>query len=109
MTSGICRPKTSIVGPKGITAKAQSAVTIASAGARMKIGLCASAGMMSSFMMNLMPSAIGWNSPSGPTRFGPQRYWITADSRRSTQVMIATPTISALITTTILTSADDRQ
>ena len=51
--------------------------------------------MMSSFMMNLTPSAIGWNRPNGPTRFGPQRNWITPDSRRSTQVMTDTPPISA--------------
>jgi hypothetical protein len=76
---------------------------MASAGARTKIGLWASAGIISSLVRNLIPSAIGCSSPAGPTRLGPRRYWITAERRRSTQVMAATPTISTVTTATIFT------
>src|SRR5258706_6770247 len=58
--------------------------------------------MMSSFWMNLRPSAIGCRSPKGPTRFGPRRYWMIAESLRSTHVMIETHSINRLKTLTIL-------
>src|SRR6266576_297608 len=44
--------------------------------------------MMSSFMIDLMPSAIQTKKPCGPARFGPMRDCMRADTRRSTQVMI---------------------
>src|SRR5258706_12801130 len=58
--------------------------------------------MMSSFWMNLRPSAIGCRSPHGPTRFGPRRYWMIAESLRSTHVRIETHSINRLKTITIL-------
>ena len=48
------------------------------AGARMKSGMYAAAGYVSSFMKFLTPSAAGCSSPCGPTRFGPCRSWIHA-------------------------------
>ena len=33
--------------------------------------------------MNFIASAIGWNKPAGPTRFGPRRSWISALTRRA--------------------------
>ena len=44
--------------------------------------------MMSSFMIDLMPSAIHTRKPCGPARFGPMRDCMRAETRRSTQVMI---------------------
>src|SRR5580765_3671170 len=44
-----------------------------------------------------MPSAIGWSRPAGPTRLGPIRSWIQAETRRSTQVMKVTAPITSPI------------
>ena len=40
--------------------------------------------------MFLSPSARGWNHPLGPTRLGPRRYCIHAQTLRSTRVRYAT-------------------
>ena len=44
-------------------------------------------GTMSSFMSSLMPSASHCRMPCGPTRFGPMRDWMRAQTRRSTKVV----------------------
>ena len=44
-------------------------------------------GMMSSLRMNFTPSAIGCNRPNGPTRVGPQRFWMRPISLRSSHTM----------------------
>jgi len=49
-----------------------------------------------------MPSASGWSRPKGPTRLGPSRSWIQAESRRSSSVNIATATMMTVKTTTTL-------
>src|SRR5437763_11772574 len=64
---------------------------------------------MSSFRKNLSASAIDWKRPSGPTRFGPGRSWISALPRRSTQTMIGVtfnraPTTIAIFRREIATS-----
>ena len=57
--------------PKGITAQVVIAGTNERTGASMNSARFAYGGYVSSFMMFFRPSASGWNSPCGPTRFGP--------------------------------------
>ncbi len=64
-----------------------SAGTMARIGASRYSGLSAPFGTNVSLNMNLTASAIAWNSPKGPSRFGPGRSWIIAAPRRSTQTM----------------------
>ena len=73
--------------PKGITAKAVSAVMVEMHGANQKIALSEDSGMMSSFSRSFNASAIGCNSPCGPTRMGPRRTWKSASTLRSTSTM----------------------
>ena len=56
-----------------MTANMQRAANTEIAGARTKTGLSACAGTRSSLVNDLMPSAMGWNSPNGPTLLGPNR------------------------------------
>src|SRR5688500_9708943 len=79
------------VAPNGITAHAIRAGMKAIAGASTKIGVYAASGYVSSFMMFLSPSAAGCSHPF-PTRFGPCRSCIHADTLRSASVSRATPT-----------------
>jgi hypothetical protein len=57
----------------GITANVMSAGMNDSIGARMKSGIYAASGYVSSFMMFFSPSAAGCNRPPYPVRFGPMR------------------------------------
>ena len=75
----------------------------ASAGARGRTACGRSAGMMSSFWMNLRPSANGWRSPHGADAVRAQTVLDDRGDRRSTHVMIETHSISKLKTVTILT------
>src|SRR5699024_798215 len=59
------------------------AVTTGITGAIVWIVLYPLAGVTSSLRRSLTTSAIGWRSPSGPTRLGPSRFWINAETRRS--------------------------
>ncbi len=55
----------------------------------------ASAGMRSSLQNSLMPSATGCSQPNRPpTRVGPSRSWIRAETFRSIQVKTATETMT---------------
>src|SRR6266446_5884946 len=54
--------------------------------------------------MNLTPSASGCKSPKGPTRVGPQRFWIRADTLRSSQTLYATAVSRTKTTATDLIS-----
>ncbi len=71
----------------GITAKVTSEGTRTRMGASTKKNRDAVAGSVSSFRMFLIPSAMGCRSPKGPTRFGPRRSWIHAETRRSASVV----------------------
>ena len=91
-SSGSVKSKlTGIGAAKGITAKINEAGMNDIAGAITKSSLVACAGISSSFTKFLMPSAIGWNSPWGPTRLGPRRSCLNALIRRSAKVASATP------------------
>ena len=88
--SAIVLPKRVTVSPHGITVAATSAVTTVMAGARMNTALSAWAGTMSSFMKSLIPSAIDWRRPKGPTRSGPIRSCMWPITLRSIQTMKGT-------------------
>jgi hypothetical protein len=69
-----------------MTAKMISAGTSASNGATVCTHTFACDGVTSSLVASLMPSAMGWSSPNGPTRFGPRRTWMRPITRRSVYV-----------------------
>ena len=61
-------------GPAGITTKTRNVDSTTIAGASSKTRRSASAGMMSSFCMNLMPSPMSWYQPwKPPGSIGPSR------------------------------------
>ena len=72
--------------PNGRARNPQNAAQNARYGARRNRNLSAVAGATSSFEMSLMPSASDWSSPNGPTRVGPRRSWMRADTLRSAQI-----------------------
>ena len=55
-------------------------------GARLYTPRSARSGTMSSFIISLSASAIGWSSPWGPTRYGPMRDCMRAANFRSSSV-----------------------
>ena len=85
-TSFISRPAKVMVPPKGITANMLSAAKIAIIGAMTNSGLSAAAGMRSSLVKDLMPSAMGCKSPKGPTLLGPGRTCTWPSTFRSKRV-----------------------
>ena len=72
-----------MLAPNGMTAKVIKAGISSIAGASKYTGLSTPAGMISSFIRNLIPSAIGCKRPCGPTLFGPNLPCINADTRLS--------------------------
>ena len=87
--AGRVRPPISRSGPKGMTTIGGEAPGGARGPAPAGRAACPPpSGVTSSLKMNLRASASGWNRPSGPTRFGPGRSWMSALPRRSTQTMI---------------------
>src|ERR1043166_913482 len=91
-------PKRCTVGPNGITAYTISAGTIEMIGAAVKTHRSAFVGVMSSFNINLIASAIGCSTPYGPTRIGPSRDCAHAITLRSSSTMYVTPTSVAFNT-----------
>ena len=77
LISAICkailRPNNSISEPQGITAQVIKLAVMANPGPKMNNHLLAAVGMISSFMINLIPSASGCNNPKGPALLGPGR------------------------------------
>jgi hypothetical protein len=67
----------------GITAQASMASMKVSMGANMKRSRFAPEGTIVSFITALIASAKGWNSPNGPTTFGPRRSCIAPSTLRS--------------------------
>ncbi len=88
-------------GPKGITANARNAGTVAITGARMNTSLSAAFGTMSSFNASFTPSARLCSRPNGPLTFGPMRCCIRATTRRSNQMLNS---VSSTSTTKISTA-----
>src|SRR5260370_34773354 len=92
----------------GITAHGSVNASITRYGAILNSGGSDSSGMMSSLQTCFTPSASHCRKPCGPTRFGPTRDWILAQTRRSAQLTIpangnATPrnTTALIMNTTI--------
>ena len=67
----------------GITAHADSASVAVTSGARMNTPLLAPDGITGSLKTNFSRSAKLWNSPQGPTTFGPRRICTAAQILRS--------------------------
>src|SRR5215467_3663435 len=67
-------------------------------------GLYTYGGVRSSLRMNFSPSANGCSNPNGPTRVGPHRFWMCAETLRSSQTLYATTVSSTKITPTDLIS-----
>ena len=65
-------------GPHGITALVINAVIMVIAGPAINKNLLDAAGIKSSFINILTPSAKGCNNPNGPARLGPRRSCINA-------------------------------
>src|SRR4051812_15607049 len=107
--SGTSRPKTWTVSPKGITLSARKAVITGSAGAMRKTTLSAPPGIRSSLKKSLMPSAMVWSSPKGPTRCGPIRSCMWPRTFRSIQTMRGTPRRTKPKTMRTLTSDSIRK
>src|SRR5712671_3523494 len=87
--------------PNGITEIAVIANTTAMIGEAIYNVLYTYGCVRSSLKMNLTPSASGCNRPKGPTFVGPQRFWIRADTLRSSQTLYATA-----VSRTKITAAD---
>src|SRR5579871_1256985 len=90
--------------PKGTTAIEVSAKINASIGAAMYNGLYTCGGVRSSLKINFKPSASGCSKPNGPTRVGPQRFWMWPTTFRSSQTVYATPVSRTPMVITILTT-----
>ena len=72
--------------PNGITIMIINVGANSAIGAKVKTGLSASSGIVSSFIINLRTSANGWSIPKGPFLFGPRLTWNLAIILRSNQV-----------------------
>ena len=71
----------------GITAHAASASTQVTSGASRNTPLLAPAGITGSLTTNFNKSANDWNSPQGPTTFGPRLICTAAQILRSARRM----------------------
>ena len=72
--------------PSGMTENTIKPMAVKTMGARVKTGLSAPSGTVSSFSMSLMTSAMGCSRPNGPQRLGPTRDWNRPSALRSNQV-----------------------
>ena len=93
------------VGPNGTTTNTVNAASTTMKGAIQKTVASASAGMMSSFSSSLIASAIGCNSPCGPTRIGPSLTCMCASAFRSSQFIATTAREIPANTTMMYTNA----
>src|SRR5215210_4487527 len=88
-------------GPNGTTAKTTKAAATEMNGAKKKMYGSALSGRRSSFVSNLIASAMGCNRPYGPTRIGPRRACMKAEIFRSRydayKAQTATPVTTAPI------------
>src|ERR1035437_6043309 len=60
--------------------------------------------MMSSLRKDFAPSTNGCKRPNGPTRQGPQRFWMRPTSLRSSSTVYATPNSITTVTTATLST-----
>ena len=75
------------IAPKGTTEMEMSEQVSAMMGARMKSGRSTARGIRSSLRKSLRPSARGCSRPKGPTREGPQRFWMRPRTLRSSSTV----------------------
>ena len=71
----------------GSAASASIAAVTEISGAPQNTSRSAFSGMMSSFSSSFTASAMGCNSPCGPTRMGPRRTCMSAITLRSTSTI----------------------
>ena len=81
---------------KGTTANISITGASMAMGTIRKTILSAPPGVRSSLKMSLTKSAMGWSSPKGPHRFGPNRFCIRPISFRSIQEKMAAPSNTPL-------------
>ena len=91
------RPR-NVFSPNGTTATTISVGTSRTTGARSITQRSASSGVVSSFVMSLTRSAMGWSTPYGPHRLGPSLFWNLPRTRRSNHVYTAVDITIALMT-----------
>src|SRR5262245_41571646 len=72
--------------PNGSARNPQNAAQNARYGASLNRNRYEHGDATSSFTMSFTPSASDWSNPSGPTRVGPSRSCIRADTLRSAQM-----------------------
>src|SRR5918992_3263838 len=85
----IFKSATTASGANGMTSHTAAAGMNMAIGARRKIQRSALLGETFSLVNSLKTSAAGCKSPLGPTRFGPYRSWMYADTLRSAIVRMA--------------------
>src|SRR5438874_5320754 len=102
-TGSLSRPKSVVSVPNGTTENAAKAVAVDITGAIANRNASAAFGRRCSLNTSLMTSANGCSNPSGPTRFGPSRSWMYAQTLRSIQTMNADASTRQLNTTKINT------
>jgi hypothetical protein len=95
--------------PKGTATKAATNPVVTTYGASLNRRGSASVGTISSFIRSFRPSASHCRMPCGPTRFGPMRDWIRAQTRRSMKVVTPAtlstkPKMTIAATSTIATA-----
>ena len=69
-------PSTEKLSPNGMATNTTKGGTMARIGASLNRKRSASAGMWSSLVRSLIPSATGCSNPCHPTRIGPSRCWM---------------------------------
>ena len=78
--------------PNGRARNAQNVAQNAKYGAILNKNGSAAVGVVSSLVINLMPSANDCSSPKGPVRVGPRRSCIRAETLRSAQMYMSADT-----------------
>src|SRR5215203_219710 len=95
------RPNKVVSVPNGTTANAANAAVVDTSGASTNRIVSAAFGFNCSFRRSLNTSANGCSRPSKPTRLGPLRSWMYAQTLRSIHTMNAADNTSMLKTTKI--------
>src|SRR5215210_6810699 len=95
------RPNRVVSVPNGTTANAANAAVVETRGASTNRIVSAAFGFNCSFRRSLNTSANGCSTPSKPTRLGPLRSWMYAQTLRSIHTMNAADNTSMLKTTKI--------
>ena len=89
--------------PNGMTASTSSVGASMTTGASVNTMRSEPTAMMSSFVMSLIASAIGWSTPERPrARFGPSRPWKRPSSLRSNHVYNVPMAMTAFVTSRMM-------